>query len=162
MCPRGLLVAGRAGARPFSDADRAFASVLAGLCGLALDRLRLSTEHTRALAALRRCQQTQETTHLRLGDMDIDLVEHRISIGSHAATLTPSELRLLMLLAEEPGRARARHEILEHLWHSEHVGDQRACDVHISNLRRKIERDPARPVRLVTVRGVGYALVARS
>ena len=100
-------------------------------------------------------------THLRVGDIDIDLVEHRVSIGSHAATLTPSELRVLMFLAEEPGRPRGRHEILRHLWHSEHVGDERACDVHVSNLRRKIEHDPARPVRLVTVRGVGYALVAR-
>ena len=129
---------------------------------MALDRLRLSAEHARARAALRRRQQTQETTHLRLGDMDIDLVEHRVTIGNRTATLTPSELRLLMLLAEEPGRPRSRHEILEHLWHTEHVGDERACDVHISNLRRKLERDPARPVRLVTVRGVGYALVRRS
>jgi len=163
LCPRGLIVAARLGStRPFSDADRAFASVLAGICGLALDRLRLSSERSRARAALRSRPQAQDRTHLRVGDMEIDLVEHRISIGSRAATLTPSEFRLLMLLAVEPGRPRSRQEILQHLWHSEHVGDERACDVHISNLRRKLEQDPARPVRLVTVRGVGYALVARS
>lgn len=163
LCPRGLIVAGRLDARPFSDVDRAFATVLAGICGLALDRLRLSSERARARTALRR-RQAPETvdSHLRVGDLDIDLVEQGISIDGRAVMLTPSELRLLIFLAEEPGRPRSRHEILRHLWHSEHVGDERACDVHISNLRRKIESDPARPVRLVTVRGVGYALVARN
>ncbi len=162
LCPRGLIVAGRLDARPFSHVDRAFATVLAGICGLALDRLRLSCERARARAALRRRRQPQEAADARLqvGDIDIDLVGQSISLGGRSATLTPSELRLLTFLAEEPGRPRSRHEILRHLWHSEHVGDERACDVHISNLRRKIENDPARPVRLVTVRGVGYALVA--
>jgi two-component system response regulator RegX3 len=49
---------------------------------------------------------------------------------------------------------------MQHLWESSYVGDQRACDIHVSNIRRKIERDPARPERLLTVRGVGYRLVA--
>jgi DNA-binding response OmpR family regulator len=47
---------------------------------------------------------------------------------------------------------------MQHLWQSTYVGDEHACDVHISNLRHKIEDDPARPRRLVTVRGVGYRL----
>ena len=93
--------------------------------------------------------------------MDIDLVQHNVIIGGHAVGLTPSEMRLLLFLAEQPGRARSRREILQYLWHSEHVGDERACDVHVSNLRRKIERDASRPERLITVRGYGYALVAR-
>jgi DNA-binding response OmpR family regulator len=74
--------------------------------------------------------------------------------------VTPSEFRLLALLALEPERAFSRREIVEHLWRSSHVGDRRTCDVHVKNLRRKIERDPARPERLVTVRGVGYMLRA--
>ena len=93
--------------------------------------------------------------------MDIDLVGHNVSIEGRAATLTTSEMRLLTFLAEQPGRARSRREILRHLWHTEHVGDERACDVHISNLRRKIERQPSRPERLVTLRGYGYALMPR-
>jgi DNA-binding winged helix-turn-helix (wHTH) protein len=159
VCPRGLMVVGRAEARPFSEVERAFASVLAGLCGLALDRLRLSAERTRA----RRRRHAPETagTHVRVGDMDIDLVGHNVSIEGRAATLTTSEMRLLTFLAEQPGRARSRREILRHLWHTEHVGDERACDVHISNLRRKIERQPSRPERLVTLRGYGYALMPR-
>jgi DNA-binding response OmpR family regulator len=72
--------------------------------------------------------------------------------------LTPSELRILTFLAEQPGRPRSRREILQHLWRTEHVGDERACDVHVSNLRRKIEEDPSYPKRLLTLRGQGYAL----
>ena len=49
----------------------------------------------------------------------------------------------------------SRRELMQHLWASEHVGDEHACEVHISNLRRKIERDPSQPERLVTVRGLG-------
>ena len=49
---------------------------------------------------------------------------------------------------------------MRHLWDSEFVADQRACDVHVSNVRRKIEDDPSQPRRLVTVRGVGYKLAA--
>ena len=68
-----------------------------------------------------------------------------------------------MLAAARRGSRSARssrREIVEHLWRSQHVGDERTCDVHVKNLRRKIERDPARPERLVTVRGVGYMLRA--
>ena len=93
--------------------------------------------------------------------MDIDLVGHNVSIEGRVATLTTSEMRLLTFLAEQPGHARSRREILRHLWHTEHVGDERACDVHISNLRRKIERVPSRPERLITMRGYGYALMPR-
>ncbi len=141
-------IGGRAAWRPgpSPSVERTFASVVAGLCGLALDRLRLSAERSHA----RRRQRAPETagTHLRVGDMDIDLVGHNVSIEGRAAKLTTSEMRMLTFLAEQPGRARSRREILRHLWHTDHVGDERACDVHISNLRRKIERHPSRPERL--------------
>ena len=73
--------------------------------------------------------------------------------------MTPSEFRLLLLLADEPERAFTREQIMEHLWRTPYVGDTRACDAHISNLRRKVERDPAHPERIVTVRELGYKLV---
>jgi DNA-binding response OmpR family regulator len=73
--------------------------------------------------------------------------------------LTPSEFRLLALLAEEPERVYSRREIMQHLWESSYVGDERACDIHISNLRRKLERIPDEPERILTVRGIGYKLV---
>ena len=93
-------------------------------------------------------------------DQEIELEEQRITVGGRTATLTPCELRILTFLAEQPGRPRSRRESLQHLWHAEHVGDERACDVHISNLRRKVEDDPSRPRYLVTLRGQGYALEA--
>jgi DNA-binding winged helix-turn-helix (wHTH) protein len=163
LCPRGMMVVGRAEARPFSEAERAFATLLAGICGLALDRLRLSAERSLARERLRRRRDAAETsgTHLRVGDMDIDLLGHEVLIDGRSAALTTSEMRLLSFLAEQPGRARTRREILGHLWRTQHVGDERACDVHVSNLRRKIEQDPSRPKRLVTVRGYGYALMPR-
>jgi DNA-binding response OmpR family regulator len=64
------------------------------------------------------------------------------------------------LLASDPGRVFTRDELVRQLWQSDFVGDRRAIDAHISNLRRKIECDRRRPRRLITVRGVGYKLVA--
>jgi two-component system response regulator RegX3 len=96
----------------------------------------------------------------RVGDLEIDLGRHRVLIGRDAVSLTPSEFKLLSLLAREPERAFTRREIVQHLSQSDYVGDERVCDAHIANLRRKVERDPADPERIVTVRGVGYALRA--
>jgi DNA-binding response OmpR family regulator len=63
-------------------------------------------------------------------------------------------------MASQPGRPFTREELIDRLWESEAGGDRRAIDVHVSNLRRKLEQDPRRPRRLLTVRGVGYTLVA--
>jgi GAF domain-containing protein len=157
----GLLVLGRRGDRPFSADDRSFLDVLTGLSALALERLRLCADRARVRALLKgQTDMSRAFSRLRVGDLEIDLEEQRITIGSRTATLTPSELRILTFLAEQPGRPRSRREILQHLWHAEHVGDERACDVHVSNLRRKIEEDPSGPKRLVTLRGRGYVLAA--
>jgi two-component system response regulator RegX3 len=94
-----------------------------------------------------------------VGAIRIDAARHSVTVGSEPVHLTPSEFKVLQLLAEEPGQVLSRRQIMEHLWESSYVGDARAADVHISNLRRKIERDPGRPERLVTVREAGYKLV---
>ena len=96
----------------------------------------------------------------QVGQLVLDRVRHEARIGERPVHLTLSEFKLLSFLAAEPERVFSRREILEHLWGTRHVGDQRACDVHISNVRRKVERDPMNPERVVTVRGVGYKLVA--
>jgi two-component system response regulator RegX3 len=95
-----------------------------------------------------------------IGGVRIDFARHEVEVDGSGVRLTPSEFRLLTLLAEEPERVFTREQIMEHLWRTHYVGDARACDVHISNLRRKLERDPAHPERIVTVREVGYKLVA--
>jgi DNA-binding response OmpR family regulator len=96
----------------------------------------------------------------RVGSLELDVNRHEVRIDGRTIRLTPSEFRLLAFLAQEPERVYTRREIMQHLWDSTYVGDQRACDIHVSNLRRKIEETPGRPERLVTVRGVGYKLLA--
>jgi DNA-binding response OmpR family regulator len=88
----------------------------------------------------------------------IDLARHLVAVRGEPVNLTRSEFQVLRLLAENPGQVFSRLEIMEELWQSEFSGDVRACDVHISNLRQKIERDPQEPELVVTVRGVGYKL----
>ncbi len=95
----------------------------------------------------------------RLGGLQIDLGRSEVAVDGERVHLTLSEFKVLSLLAERSESVVSRRELMQHLWASEHVGDEHACEVHISNLRRKIERDPTRPERLLTVRGEGYRLV---
>jgi two-component system, OmpR family, response regulator RegX3 len=94
-----------------------------------------------------------------LGGLHIDLGRHEVLVDGRSVHLTLSEFKVLALLAERPDAVVSRKELMQHLWASEHVGDEHACEVHISNLRRKLERDPSEPQRLVTVRGLGYKLI---
>jgi two-component system response regulator RegX3 len=94
------------------------------------------------------------------GNLRLDLERYEATVDGEPVQLTPSELKLVALLARELGRVYSRREIMQHLWESEYIGDARAADLHVSNIRRKIERDPERPERLLTVRGAGYKLVA--
>jgi two-component system, OmpR family, response regulator RegX3 len=93
------------------------------------------------------------------GEVTIDLARHLVTVRGEPVNLTRSEFQVLRLLAERPGQVFSRLEIMEELWQSEFSGDVRACDVHISNLRQKIERDPQDPELVLTVRGVGYKLI---
>jgi two-component system response regulator RegX3 len=95
---------------------------------------------------------------IEAGPVEIDLARHLVTIHGRVVNLTRSEFQVLRLLAERPGQVFSRLEIMEELWQSEFKGDVRACDVHISNLRQKIERDPQEPELVLTVRGIGYRL----
>jgi two-component system response regulator RegX3 len=101
-----------------------------------------------------------ETTRIDAGAVSIDLVRHVVTVRGEQINLTRSEFQLLRLLAGRPGEVFRRHQIMEELWQTEFDGDVRACDVHISNLRQKVERDAQRPELVVTVRGVGYKFAA--
>ena len=114
----------------------------------------------RAILRRRELDQSSRGGKLRVGTLQLDPMRHQATVAGEQKRLTPSELKLLRLLAEQPERVFSRREIMQHLWDSEYVGDQRACDIHISNLRQKLEEDPANPERIVTVRGVGYKLAA--
>jgi two-component system response regulator RegX3 len=102
----------------------------------------------------RRALDVAEPPQLEVGALSLDLARHTATVDGAPVTLTPSEFKLLALLARHPGRVLSRRELMQHLWDSTYIGDQRAGDAHIANLRRKIGSD-----RLVTVRGAGYKLV---
>ncbi len=89
------------------------------------------------------------------GGIRVDLARHEVSVDGKPVTLTPSEFRLLALLMNEPQRVFTRRQIMQHLWDSAWIADERTCDAHVSNLRRKL--GPAAD-RIATVRGVGYKL----
>ena len=117
----------------------------------------------RVRALLRRRELDRSSTEgeaqtIVAGPVRIDLARHLVSVRGEPVNLTRSEFQVLRLLAEKPGQVFSRLEIMEELWQSEFAGDVRACDVHISNLRQKIEPDPQQPELVVTVRGVGYKL----
>ena len=95
-------------------------------------------------------------TSIQAGPVSIDLVRHVVRVRGEQVNLTRSEFQLLRLLAGRPGEVFRRNQIMEELWQAEFDGDARACDVHISNLRQKVELDVQRPELVVTVRGVGY------
>jgi DNA-binding response OmpR family regulator len=103
----------------------------------------------------RRALDLAEPARLSVGALVLDLARHTASVAGKPVRLTPSEFKLVALLARHPERVFSRRELMQHLWDSSYVGDQRAGDAHIVNLRRKLGRE-----RLVTVRGVGYKLAA--
>jgi len=112
----------------------------------------------RAMLRRRELDRSGAGGKLQVGTLELDPLRHEARVDGEPKRLTPSEFKLLLLLAEQPERVFSRREIMQHLWDSDYVGDQRACDIHISNLRQKVERDAASPERIVTVRGVGYKL----
>lgn len=93
---------------------------------------------------------------LSTGPVEIDLARHSVSVRGEPVKLTRSEFQVLRLLVENPGEVYSRRQIMEELWQTEFKGDVRACDVHISNLRQKVEVDPQKPELVLTVRRLGY------
>ena len=99
-----------------------------------------------------------QAVRIESGPVAIDLVRHVATVRGEPVNLTRSEFQLLRLMVGRPGEVFPRRQIMEELWQTEFDGDERACDVHISNLRQKVETDPQDPKLVVTVRGVGYRL----
>ena len=114
----------------------------------------------RAILRRRELDRSGAASVIRVGALELDPIRHEVKVEGDPKRLTPSEFKLLLLLAQQPERVFSRREIMQHLWDSSYVGDQRACDIHISNLRQKIEPDPGNPLRVLTVRGIGYKLTA--
>ena len=90
------------------------------------------------------------------GEMVMDFVRHEVRAHEQVVNLTPTEFRLLEALVKEPGRAFSRLELLEQVFGYDYEGFERTVDVHIMNLRKKIEPEPSHPRYVVTVPGLGY------
>jgi DNA-binding response OmpR family regulator len=93
---------------------------------------------------------------LTFGNLAIDQSRHEAFLDGPSLALKPKEYELLVFLAAHQGQALTRDYILEQVWGWEYTGDSRTVDVHVRWLREKIEKDPAIPSRIVTVRGAGY------
>ncbi|MDX6406935.1 MAG: two-component system, OmpR family, alkaline phosphatase synthesis response regulator PhoP [Gaiellaceae bacterium] len=88
--------------------------------------------------------------------LTIDLARRLVEVGGESVRLTYVEFELLRILASHPGRVYSRRMLLEALWGGADYREPRTIDVHVRHLREKLERDPAEPEYILTVRGVGY------
>jgi DNA-binding response OmpR family regulator len=112
----------------------------------------------RVKAVLRRARGEVFTPTLRVGDIEIDLQKREVTVAGKPVELTPTEFEILNLLARHPGRVFTRLEILQRIQSYAYESYERTVDVHIRNLRKKIEPDPKNPRYILTVYGVGYKL----
>lgn len=96
---------------------------------------------------------------LRVGALVLDPERREVTVGGRVVDFTRGEFELLLLMATDAGRVFSRRQILSHQYGKEQFLSSRAVDAHVMNIRRKIEEDPRRPRRLLTVYGVGYKLV---
>ncbi|MGQ9836641.1 MAG: response regulator transcription factor [Cyanobacteriota bacterium] len=135
------------------------ADIIAGLEAGADDYLtkplsmQLLDAHIQALA--RRFRRSVPPTFLQYGELKIDLVQRRVTLGGEKIDLTPQEFSLLMVLAQANGNPVSRMELLERAWPGS-TDNPRTVDTHILSLRKKLERDPRQPSLIQTVRSVGY------
>lgn len=111
----------------------------------------------RVRTVLRRTgQATQMNGQVAVADIVIDLNRHEVTRGGMPIDCTPKEFAILATLAAEPGRVFTRRQLLEAIFGFEYDGLERTIDVHVRNLRKKLEPDPTEPAYLLTVYGVGY------
>lgn len=110
----------------------------------------------RVKAILRRSRDPRQTHIMRFQRLVIDEKRHEIMLDGVLLDLTPIEFKILVTLAAHAGFVLSRDQLIEHVWGTDFYGETRVVDVHIGNLRQKIEDDPTDPALIVTVRGVGY------
>jgi two-component system, OmpR family, alkaline phosphatase synthesis response regulator PhoP len=118
----------------------------------------------RTLAVMRRTYRTEFPFKpvLRLGELEIDMLNRSVRIGGHDLYLTALDQSLLYLLAANAGRVMTRDEILDHLWGVDFVAESNVVDRHVRNLRAKLQNNWRRPRYIATVPGHGYRFVPTS
>jgi two-component system response regulator RegX3 len=112
----------------------------------------------RIRAVLRRQGDNSNTTEgvITAGPVRIDVERHQVSINDQIVSLPLKEFELLEFLVRNSGRVLTRSQLIDRVWGSDYFGDTKTLDVHVKRLRAKIETDPANPVFIQTIRGLGY------
>ena len=112
----------------------------------------------RIKAVLRRQGEVVETADaiLTAGPVQIDVERHQVKINNTSVSLPLKEFELLEYLIRNSGRVLTRAQLIDRVWGSDYFGDTKTLDVHVKRLRAKIEKDPANPVYIQTIRGLGY------
>ena len=111
---------------------------------------------SRVRAHLRRRRMNAPDQRLAFPGLVIDLLRRQVWVGENRVDLTAAEFEVLSSLAAHPGWVYSRQQIMEQLWDGEFYGELRTADVHVRNIRSKIETDPRKPRYILTVRGMGY------
>lgn len=110
----------------------------------------------RLLARLKSLIDNKPPRQVTVGAVTLDLEEQRLMRGSKSFPLTPKEFFLLKLLMGRAGQMVTRKTLMKEIWDTDYLGDTRTLDVHIRWVRQKIEENPSKPQRLITLRGQGY------
>jgi two-component system response regulator RegX3 len=118
-------------------------------------RLRELVARMRAVLRRRR-DTTVDDQVVSAGGVRLDLARHEASVDGQLLELSRKEFELLALLLSRAGQVVTREECIDTLWWGQDLADTRTLDTHVKRIRRKIEKDPAAPVHLVTVRGIGF------
>ncbi|OIQ77983.1 sensory transduction protein regX3 [mine drainage metagenome] len=118
-----------------------------------------SRELTARIRAVLRRQvdfEDAEDAVLNVAGVRMDTERHEVSVNGERIQLPLKEFELLEILLRNAGRVLTRIQLIDRVWGSDYVGDTKTLDVHVKRLRSKIEKDPANPVHLITLRGLGY------
>jgi DNA-binding response OmpR family regulator len=99
-----------------------------------------------------------ETFALEAGPIKLNLAQRKVRCHGRESRLTPKQAKLLEVFIHNPGRLMTRAALIRQVWHTDYTGDTRTLDVHMSWLRRSIEKVPEEPTLLKTIRGMGYRL----
>ncbi|MGC9527264.1 MAG: response regulator transcription factor [Limnospira sp.] len=116
----------------------------------------------RAILKRQRSVEDNEQRSLTYGDLVIDPARREVYLSDRMIALSALEFDLLYCLARKPGRVWSRREILEEVWEYSYEGEQRVVDVHIGQIRKKIEPNTDKPALIKTIRGVGYMFDRRT
>ncbi|MBA7640435.1 Alkaline phosphatase synthesis transcriptional regulatory protein PhoP [subsurface metagenome] len=116
----------------------------------------------RVRAVLRRLPGERGPSEIKHGELTVNFHKHEASLGGKSLNLTPVEFRLLGVMIKEPGRVFSREQLIENALGYDFEGFNRTIDVHILNLRRKLEPDPDHPGYIKTVYGAGYKFLEES